>query len=96
MSCDLDAFNSSRPVFLAYRTSPNILFFVISLNLRRAEASVTATAGARETHALQLPGLAVGKHLHIVRREHHVQSGEEETNRSEVQRFGVRLVDRTI
>ena len=56
-------------LILTYRTSPNILFFVMSLNLMRADASVTVTAGARETHALQLPGLAVGKHLYIVSRQ---------------------------
>ena len=48
-------------------TSPNILFLVMSLNLMRALASVTVTAGARETHAEQLPGLAVGNDLCRVR-----------------------------
>ena len=46
----------------AHRTSPNILFFVMSLNFTLAEASVTMFAGARETHALLSPGLAGGKH----------------------------------
>ena len=41
-----------------YRHSPIILFLVMSLNLTRAEASVTTAAGAKLTHALQSPGLA--------------------------------------
>ena len=56
-------------------TSPNILFLVISLNLMRALASATVTAGASETHAEQFPGLAVGKDLPSGRRDEHKGAG---------------------